>query len=82
MTEYPPQPKRELKRAPCPRCGARTLRQAETRCRPQRDFTDEYVCPSGDEADVDEHGFFRVETDRYLKKMDEWYRAAGFYDDV
>ena len=77
MTEYPPNPARELKRSPCPRCGARTLNQAETRCRPQQDITGDYVCPSGDERDVDSNGYFRVETASFIEKMNAWYDAVG-----
>lgn len=48
---------RQTKRSACPKCGARTEKQAETKCRPSQDETGEYSCP-GSEATVDAQGWF------------------------
>lgn len=36
---------RYIKSGVCSKCGARSAEEAETKCRPSRDITDEYGCP-------------------------------------
>jgi hypothetical protein len=50
-------------RAPCPRCGAETVDQASTRCRPERDETGEGTCPSDLE---DAEGYLLQPTPAYI----------------
>jgi hypothetical protein len=71
MTGEPP--KAEYRRAACPRCGARTERQAETICRPDRDITDEYTCPAGEKTDA--QGFFIQETPASINLWVDWQLA-------
>jgi predicted RNA-binding Zn-ribbon protein involved in translation (DUF1610 family) len=50
----------EYKRVKCPKCGAMKEQAAEKKCRPVRDYTDEYTCPSENFL-VDRRGFFILE---------------------
>lgn len=44
-------------RLKCSWCGARKEQTAETKCRPMRDYTDEYTCPM-DNVKTDKAGWF------------------------
>lgn len=57
-------------RQPCPKCGAVTEKEAETKCQPVRDFTDEYTCPGGERADAE--GFILLPTAESLAALDAW----------
>lgn len=48
---------RQTKRSACPKCGARTEKQAETMCRPTQDETGDYSCPT-DFTATDKQGWF------------------------
>jgi hypothetical protein len=54
----------------CPKCGARTVDEAETRCRPTSDETGEYYCPGGDRED--EQGRILLPTPESVDAMDAW----------
>jgi hypothetical protein len=60
-----------MKRAPCPTCGARTEKQAGTRCQAQQDQTGEYWCP-GTDVPTDKAGFFLYETAKSIARFDAW----------
>lgn len=61
-------------RAPCPRCGAVTAAEAEGRCQPTRDHTDEWTCP-GDEEDAE--GFLMQPTAASIEALDAWVTAEA-----
>lgn len=65
MTEKPPA---EWIKGPCPDCGAVTLKEAETRCRPQSDQTGEVFCPTTDAPETG--GFVHVVNPAYVKWLD------------
>ena len=73
-------PTLEYKRAPCPQCGARTYRQAETRCRPTRDMTDEYTCP-GDDGHEWPDGYLRQPTKESIRRLNDWTEVNWIEDD-
>lgn len=59
------------KRGPCSDCGAHTIFEAETKCRPHQDQSGEYYCaqPDGHE---DAEGYFVQETDHAIAVRDAW----------
>ncbi len=57
----------EYERAPCAWCGAVSVDDAETKCRPVRDETGEGKCPAKNE---DEAGFFTRPTAASLAALD------------
>lgn len=63
---------RQTMRRACPRCGAKTEKQAESMCRPQAlADTGDYTCPS-DWAQVDAQGWFLGPT-KAAEKADAIY---------
>lgn len=66
-----PEPALVYVRAKCPKCGARTLKQAETMCRPTLGIDDEYTCPAGENEDA--AGFLRQPTTASIKAQDDWH---------
>lgn len=71
MGEKPPALK--FKEAPCILCGARTERQAETRCKPSLGIDDEYTCP----GEFNARGYSHVPTPESMKWLDDWYAAEN-----
>jgi hypothetical protein len=68
MSEEPPA--LDFVRRPCPKCGSRTERQAESRCRPTQGYDGDYHCPGGE----DWRNGWRVEpTARSIKRLDDYY---------
>ena len=61
----------QLERVPCHRCGAHTLSEAETLCRPTSDQSGEYSCP-GSEDDADEEGYLRQPTAAAWDELGRW----------
>lgn len=55
--------------APCPRCGARTEREAEAVCKPGFDETGEHVCPGSQQ---DAEGRILQPSPEYLAALDAW----------
>lgn len=65
-----PMPSMEFKRGPCVKCGARTERQAETRCKPTQEIDGDYHCP----GDFNEAGWSIVPTKAGLDRLDAWIK--------
>lgn len=65
------EPSDEYERAPCERCGAATLDEAETRCQPWSDQSGEYYC-AVPEDDVDGEGFLLRPTSLFYERMNAW----------
>lgn len=63
-----------FKRAPCSKCGAKTVTEAEKKCIPVQDQTGEYTCPGIDE---DADGYFQSPTTASIKAMDQWIDAKA-----
>jgi hypothetical protein len=63
-------PGMDYERAPCPRCGATTIVEAETRCRPERDITDEWVCPAGENEDAE--GYLCQPSAQGIANLNAW----------
>lgn len=64
-----PRPPLKFKRTPCPQCGARTEKQAETMCKQTLGYDDEYHCA----GEFDANGWSIQPTAESLKANDEWY---------
>lgn len=64
----------EFERRPCPDCGAETDVEAETKCRPSRDATDEWVCAA---EKTDAEGFFIFPTAESLARYCDWFSSEG-----
>lgn len=65
------QPKLEYAPAPCPRCGAENVAQANLDCRPSSDETGEQFCPSTD-LPTDNYGRLLFPTPDSLERLDAW----------
>lgn len=63
-----PMPAMTYKRGPCIKCGARTEKQAETKCRPTQDMTGEWSCP----GEFDDKGWSKVPSPESIKAIDDW----------
>ncbi len=61
-----PQPAIEIAPGACPKCGARTVEQANLDCRPHDDD-----CP-GCEFEPTPDGQLQFVTSAYLRKLDAW----------
>jgi len=68
MAKCPPMPGLVYVPTPCPTCGARTLDQANTLCRPIEDQTGERSC----EADFNDDGVSEQPTPESLAARDAW----------
>lgn len=68
-----PMPEIRYKRGPCITCGARTERQAETKCQPTQDQTGEWSCA----GDFDVTGWSRVPTAESIRELDAWCDREG-----
>lgn len=64
----------DYERAPCPRCGAITSADAEGKCQPERDYTDEWTCPGSEE---DAEGFLLQPTAASIAALDAWCDAEA-----
>lgn len=73
MKALGPMPSLEFKHAPCVKCGARTERQAETKCKPVQDMSGEYECP----GEFDKQGKSIVPTELSIRRLDAWCKADG-----
>lgn len=67
----PPQPELVYAPAPCPKCGAVSALDAETKCQPVQDETGEWTCPSSD-AITNVDGLFMFFTAASLAEWDKW----------
>lgn len=67
MTGMPPL---DWQRAPCPACGATTVKEAETMCKPQRDETGESDCAGSEREDAE--GFLLQPTAASIAVIDAW----------
>lgn len=72
----------ELKyvRRPCRQCGARTSKQAETRCTATQGMDGDYECPGTDCKE--DRGWLLFPSDASIAALDEWYHQQGLADDA
>jgi hypothetical protein len=70
----PPMPAVAYAPAPCPTCGARTVKEANGLCRPRFDETGEATCAGQDE---DESGNLTQPTPESVAALDEWIERHG-----
>lgn len=63
------QPELKFKRSPCPQCGARTEKQAETMCKQTLGYDDEYHCS----GEFDAKGWSMTPTTESLAALEAWY---------
>jgi hypothetical protein len=68
-----PMPPLHMKRAPCPQCGARTEKQAETMCKQTLGWDDEYHCA----GEFDAKGWSVQPTPESIKAIDEWCNRSA-----
>ena len=59
--------------AACPKCGAATVKQAESLCVPSQDETGEYYCPGSDREDA--AGYLLQPTPQSIEAMNAWIDA-------
>ena len=74
-------PELKYARGPCPQCGARTAKQAESACTATQQMSGDYEC-AGSDCKEDSHGFFRFPTQASLAKLDRWYDEQGMRDNI
>ncbi len=67
-----PMPKIEYAPAPCPGCGARTFKEAETMCRPTSDETGERSCAGTDCPEPAPNDLLMFPTAASLAALDAW----------
>lgn len=68
MSAADPMPAVEFEPRPCPSCGATTVYEAETLCRPSQDQTGEYDCA----GEFDDAGRAVRATAASLAAIDAW----------
>ncbi len=71
-----PAPK-EWVRRPCPQCGAATVKQAETMCKPTSLPSGDYECGTPDEAPTF-FGYIHNRSDEWLAHNGEFWGAVAY----
>lgn len=64
-----PMPNLDFVRRACSQCGARTEKQAETKCTATQGMDGDYHCA----GEFNEDGWSVAPTAKSLKRLDDWY---------